>query len=648
MVSSLLIWQGINSVRTFEGAQRQIAMSSVNGTANEIEVILGELHRSAGIFADEKSDLLRHIAGHPEDHEARRALDRAVGDHFPEVFAYALSNENGRTLVEEKPQMIGSICRMDIQDFFLAQMPQDTRIHANANGSHFDIMTTVPDPEDSNRLVFFISMTPDMLSRVLENSQAPGHRLYLLLADVENPYIEVSDESWASVNGRPEPGFLIAAENTLFMNRIPETRWDLVDVIDPALIAARIRSAWIQGSILFLAILATTMLMLYLLQRSEKLRSRAQVSLRESHATLSALVEGVADGVYLKDIEGRYRLVNDAFANWTERDASELIGRTDHEVLHEHTASLHEREDARVMSASTPSAVEEDDPHRQGRTALVSRTPYLDESGRVAGLVGIRHDITELKQARERLHRHEMELAHIDRLDMMGELATSLAHELNQPLGAISNYANACLRIVRQGRSEPELLTAGLEDTVAQAKRAGEIIRKARAFVRKDRQQPECTDLAELIGDALDLAGSRALSKGIRVDVDVAPGVPRVRCDRHQIEQVILNLMFNAMEAMSPGPGKVRIDVRRDESHQVRVTVSDNGPGLATETTGRVFEAFYTTKPDGTGMGLALSRSIVESHSGHIWADEPAPGGARFHFTVPEDDECTQQTPPSF
>jgi signal transduction histidine kinase len=260
----------------------------------------------------------------------------------------------------------------------------------------------------------------------------------------------------------------------------------------------------------------------------------------------------------------------------------------------------------------------------------------------VAGLVGIRHDITELKQTRERLHRQEIELAHIDRLGIMGELAASLAHELNQPLGAISNYAHACLRIVKHGNAAPEQLVEVLEDTVAQARRAGEIIQKARAFVRKDRQNPECTNLAELIGDALDLAGTRALSSGIQFDVDVAPEVLRVHCDKHQIKQVILNLIFNAMEAISPGPGRVEISVRGDGSRQVRVTVSDDGPGLATEIVGRVLEPFYTTKPDGTGMGLALCRSIVESHAGHIWADEPEPGGARFHFTLPEDDECRQ------
>jgi two-component system sensor kinase FixL len=642
MVTCLLIWQGMHSVRTFEDAQRQIALYSVNGTADEIEAILGELHRSVGIFAKEKAEVLRYLAGSPGDRKTRDALDRSVSDYFPEVHAWALSSDLGDTLLEEEPWLIGEVCRMDIQDYALRQLPHGTRIHANPNGSHFDIMATVPDSGDQSGPIFFASVSPVRLTRILENSQAPGHQLYLLLTDVESARIEVSARDWASTYGRPDPDIGISPENTLHTRHISGSRWNLVDVVDPALIRERVRSAWIQGIALFLTILAATILMLYLLRRNEKLRSKTQVSLRESHATLAALIEGVAGGVYLKDAEGKYLLVNDAYACWAGREAGQLIGRTDREVLPERIAESHEREDARVISTSTPSTLEEDDPQARGRTALVSRTPYLDTSGGVAGLVGIRHDITELKQTRERLHRQEIELAHIDRLGIMGELAASLAHELNQPLGAISNYAHACLRIVKHGNAAPEQLVEVLEDTVAQARRAGEIIQKARAFVRKDRQNPECTNLAELIGDALDLAGTRALSSGIQFDVDVAPEVLRVHCDKHQIKQVILNLIFNAMEAISPGPGRVEISVRGDGSRQVRVTVSDDGPGLATEIVGRVFEPFYTTKTDGTGMGLALCRSIVESHAGHIWADEPEPGGARFHFTLPEDDECRQ------
>lgn len=642
MVTSLLIWQGMHRVRSFENAQRRLALSSVNGTANEIEAILGELHRSVGIFAKEKAEVLRHLAGSPGDRKSRDALDRSVSDYFPEVHAWALASDIGDTLLEEKPWLIGEVCRMDIQDYALKQSPQGARIHANPGGAHFDIMATVSDSNDQSGPIFFVSVSPVRLARILENSQEPGHQLYLLLADVESARIEVSARGWASTVGRPDPGIGISPENTLHTRHISGSRWDLVDVVDPALIGERVRSAWTQGIALFLAILAATLLMLYLLRRSEKLRSKARASLRESHATLAALIEGVAGGVYLKDAQGRYLLVNDAYARWAGHEAEQLIGRTDREILPRHIAESHEREDARVMSTSTSSTIEEDDLQARGRSALVSRTPFLDASGGVAGLVGIRHDITELKQTRDKLHRQEIELAHIDRLGIMGELAASLAHELNQPLGAISNYANACLHIVKHGDAAPEQLVEVLDDTVAQARRAGEIIHKARAFVRKDRQNPECTDLIELIGDALDLAGTRAQSSGIQIDVDVAAEVPRVRCDKHQIAQVILHLIFNAMEAISPGTGRIGISVQGNGSRQVRVTVSDDGPGLATKTVGGVFEPFYSTKTDGTGMGLALCRSIIESHAGHIWADEPAPGGARFHFTLPEDDECRQ------
>jgi signal transduction histidine kinase len=222
----------------------------------------------------------------------------------------------------------------------------------------------------------------------------------------------------------------------------------------------------------------------------------------------------------------------------------------------------------------------------------------------------------------------------------MGEMASNLAHELGQPLGAVVNYAQACLRMVCRGSYNVERLSLALQQTVEQAQRAGAIIHRVRDFVRKDRARAECLNLTSLAGETLEFVSSEARGKGVRVAVETIDNLPPVRADRIQIEQVLLNLIFNSIDAMQQARSKARqVTIRfKALEGKVRVTVADTGPGLGKDVVEHIFEPFYTTKDKGMGMGLAICRSIIEAHSGRLWADSASGSGAVFHFTLPVDE----------
>jgi C4-dicarboxylate-specific signal transduction histidine kinase len=247
------------------------------------------------------------------------------------------------------------------------------------------------------------------------------------------------------------------------------------------------------------------------------------------------------------------------------------------------------------------------------------------------------------KRAEEELRDAQIELAHVTRVATLGELAASIAHELNQPLGAVVNNASACLRWlaannVEEARHSAELIRAD-------GHRAGEIIARIRALAKKTPQQKDWIDINQAIREVIALARSEVERNGVALETQLSHDVqhvPLVFADRIQLQQVILNLMMNAIEAMSEvsdGPRQLLIRSAADESQNLVVTVQDSGPGLAPENLDRLFTPFYTTKPQGMGMGLAICRSIVEAHGGRLWATANDDRGAVFQFTLPRGDE---------
>jgi signal transduction histidine kinase len=247
-----------------------------------------------------------------------------------------------------------------------------------------------------------------------------------------------------------------------------------------------------------------------------------------------------------------------------------------------------------------------------------------------------------LERARRRrgetdLQRNREQLAHVTRISTMGELAASLAHELNQPLTAILSNAQAAQRFLNAKPAELKEVDEILEDIVTDNNRAGEVIRRMRALVKKEELDFAPINIVSVINDVVQLVHSDGILRNIRVQIECQDGLPRVRGDRVQLQQVVLNLLINAFDAMKEAIAterNVKVRAKTNGAGTVEVSVRDHGTGLTSNELARIFQPFYTTKREGLGMGLPISRSIIEAHGGRLWAENNADRGATFHFTV--------------
>ena len=267
---------------------------------------------------------------------------------------------------------------------------------------------------------------------------------------------------------------------------------------------------------------------------------------------------------------------------------------------------------------------------------------HHNPSQEIGEYVGITMDMTERKRAekeREKLRQLEADLAHINRVSMMGEMAASLAHEVKQPITAAVMNAQACLRLLE--RNEPNIVKAheAAFGMAGCATRAAEIIDRVRSLFGKNAPQHEAVDVNEVIRDIVVLLQNEARRHSVVVHTELAEDLPTVMGDHVQLQQVLMNLMLNGIESMRDAPGELRITSGQVDEREVLISVSDTGVGLPAEKLDQIFNAFFTTKTQGTGMGLAISRSIIESHGGRLWAEANYGRGAIFRFTLP------QQTP---
>jgi PAS domain S-box-containing protein len=260
-----------------------------------------------------------------------------------------------------------------------------------------------------------------------------------------------------------------------------------------------------------------------------------------------------------------------------------------------------------------------------------------DESGAVE-FVGAIMDVSAAKRAELELRHAQAELAHISRVTALGELTASIAHEVNQPITGVVTNAEAALRWLGAEPPNVDKVREVLGDIVKDGMRAGDVIHRVRALVKKAPPRMARVDVNEAVLDVTTLTRSELLKHGVSLQTQLATGLPLIEGDRIQLQQVILNLTLNAVEAMSgvdEGAREMRISTDREASNGVLVSVRDSGPGLAPPSVDRLFEAFYTTKPDGLGMGLAICRSIIEAHGGRLWATANEPRGAVFQFMLP-------------
>jgi PAS domain S-box-containing protein len=268
--------------------------------------------------------------------------------------------------------------------------------------------------------------------------------------------------------------------------------------------------------------------------------------------------------------------------------------------------------------------------------------PVPSPTGDFVEFVGTVIDITERKRAEESVRQAQSDLARVNRVTTMGELTASLAHEVNQPIAAAVTNAKTCLRWLTREHPDVDEARAAAMRIVNDGTRAAEIIKRVRLLFKKETSERELVGIDEVAEEMVVLLRGEAMRYSISLKTELEANTPQVMADRVQLQQVLMNLMINGIDAMKDvvGTRELTIKSQRAENDQILVSVNDTGVGLPAQQASQVFEAFFTTKPHGTGMGLAISRSIVESHGGRLWAANNSPRGASFYFVLPANAEA--------
>ena len=372
------------------------------------------------------------------------------------------------------------------------------------------------------------------------------------------------------------------------------------------------------------------------LEREVNERRRVQGELMK----LSSALEQTADTVIITNRAGIIEYVNPAFEAVTGYSAREAIGRRPRFLKSgEHDDGFFQDMWRTILAGEV---FHDLFINRRKDGSLVYEektiTPLKNSDGEIVNFIATGKDVTEKRLAEQNSRQHQDYLAHVSRVSMMGEMASSIAHELNQPLAAIANYAQGCVRRLSSNDYRVGEIIAALQNISQQSKRSGEIIRRLRSFVAKGEPKRTRADINEIVQNAASLAYFEARKKGIILRLNLGENLPPVHADVIQIEQVILNLVRNAIEAMAKNlwnKRELRIHTWSLDNRTVEVAVWDTGHGLLPEDQKRVFDAFFTTKRDGMGMGLSISRSIIEAHGGSLTATNNQDQGATFKFSLP-------------
>jgi PAS domain S-box-containing protein len=375
---------------------------------------------------------------------------------------------------------------------------------------------------------------------------------------------------------------------------------------------------------------------------------RKEEALKQSEERFRQLAEHIRDVFWMTEADGTPRYISPAYERVWGRSLQSLYANPSSWI-----DAIHP-DDRESIGQTFFAKVPHEDSEKEYRVILPDgKVRWIrdraftihNELGEVYRVAGIAEDVTEHKLAEQQVREHQDKLAHMARLSSVGEMASSLAHELNQPLGAVTNYCKAGLRLLSSNSPDGQRVATALEKASMQAQRAGDIIHHIRDFTRKDTRRRACIEMNSVVREAVRLTEIDIYKQQGSIRLELSEVLPKVMGDRVQLEQVILNLLRNGMEAMVECQAASRLLVvcsRARDARTVQVSVKDNGLGLGNAALDHIFDPFYTTKCDGMGMGLSISRSIIEAHTGRLWAESLASPerGAVFHFTLPISQEC--------
>ncbi len=367
-------------------------------------------------------------------------------------------------------------------------------------------------------------------------------------------------------------------------------------------------------------------------------RRSGEAASRQAH--LQSILETVPEAMIVIDADGIMRSFSTTAVRLFGWKTEEAIGRNISQLMPEPYRSEHDRYISRYLATGEKRVI------GAGRIVVGQRrdgSTFPMElavgEARVNGnrfFTGFVRDLTERRDQELRLQELQSELVHVSRLTAMGEMASALAHEINQPLSALVSYMKGSVTLLEQPQPDLGKLRAALDRAGDQALRAGDIIKRLREFVAKGETEHTLEDPAELLEEASALALVGVRDRDVRVDLRLARDIGRVIVDKVQIQQVALNLIRNAIDAMTEAPPRrLEIALCAEDADTIRISVSDSGPGLDPAVRDRLFQPFVTTKPAGLGVGLSICRTIIEAHGGRIWAEDNEGRGAVFVFTLP-------------
>lgn len=407
----------------------------------------------------------------------------------------------------------------------------------------------------------------------------------------------------------------------------------------------------IAGAVVLVVALAGAALALARLEAKQRRKATEEnIQLQSDLAARDIKIRRLFDaniiGIIIWEVEGRILEANDAFLRIVGYDREDLssgrLHRTDLTPPEWRDRDLHTVAELKRLGTAQP--FEKEYVRKDGNRVpvLIGGTMFGEGTDQGVGFV---LDLTALKRAEAEAREHErryrealMELAHANRVTTMGQLTASIAHEVNQPIAAIVANAEAGLNWLEAQPPNLERVRQTFDWITGDGMRAGDVIGRIRALIRKAPPQKEDMEINQAVLEVIALTRSEAFKNGVSVRTQLAEGLPPIQADRVQLQQVVLNLIVNAIEAMAAvgeGGRELLISTGRDASNGVHVTLRDSGPGLDPKNVECLFEAFYTTKPTGMGMGLAICRSIIEAHGGQLWAGANEPRGAVFQFTLP-------------